>query len=162
MESTIAHKIKHRKKANDEFMNPPELARGLVKLVPLVAGSYVTDPCPGEGAFYDAFPKFVFKSQIRGDFFSFKHDVEWLIRNPPYSNLDQWLEHSFDVAEVGVAYLLGLHNITPRRLETANDYGFGLISIHLCKVFRWYGISAFVIFESGKENIISYDRTVWR
>jgi len=162
MRTETAHNIKHRKYANDEFLTPPDLAEKLVGLVPLGYGNCVIDPCPGSGAFYNAFPKFVFKSKIIEDFFSFNHDVEWLISNPPYSKLERWLEHSFDVAEVGVAYLLGLHNITPRRLEMANDYGFGLISVHLCKVFHWFGISAFCIWQKGKEDIIQYDRVVWR
>lgn len=162
MKSDIAHKIKHRKFANDEFMTPPKLAKGLVKLVPLVAGNEVIDPCPGDGAFYDALPSFVFKSKIIGDFFSFNHNIEWLVSNPPYSKLDDWLKHSFDISEIGVAYLLGLHNITPRRLEMANGYGFGLTTMHLCKVFHWFGISAFCIWQKGKEDIIRYDRIVWR
>lgn len=162
MNSNISHKIKHRKFANDEFMTPPELAKELVKLVPLAAGSVVLDPCPGVGAFYNALPPFVFRSKIIGDFFSFNHDTEWLVSNPPYSKLERWLEHSFDVAEVGVAYLLGLHNITPRRLELANACGFGLTTMHLCKVFHWFGISAFCVWQKGKKDIIKYDRIVWR
>jgi len=162
MNSEIAHNIKHRVYANDEFMTPLELAKGLIKLVPLVSGNDVIDPCPGNGAFYNAFPSFVFKSQIIGDFFEFNHDIEWLISNPPYSKLDAWLKHSFEVSEIGVAYLLGLHNITPKRLELANSYGFGLTKIHLCKVFHWFGISAFCIWQKYKEDIINYDRIVWR
>lgn len=160
--SSIAHSIKHRRFANDEFMTPRELAKILVPKVPLKVGDTVIDPSPGEGAFYDAFPSFVFKTQILGDFFEFNHDYDWLITNPPYSKLDRWLEHSFDVADIGVAYLLGLHNITPRRLELANKYGFGLSAMHLCKVFHWFGISAFCIWQKGKPDIVAYDRIVWR
>jgi hypothetical protein len=28
-------------------------------------------------------------------------------------------------------------------------------------VFKWFGISAFCVFEKGKPSVIQYDRKVW-
>ena len=162
MNTEIAHRIKHRQYANDEFMTPPDLAIRLISLIPLKERDTVIDPCPGEGAFYNNLPPWVFKSQIIRDFFQCSADFDWIVGNPPYSQLEHWLEHSFILSNKGVAYLLGLHNITPRRLELANRYGFGLTRIYLCKVFHWFGISAFCIWEKGLPDIIQYGRTVWR
>jgi len=162
--SNTGHKIKHRRKPNDNFITPEALAIKLIGMVDLKPGQIVLDPALGTGSFYRNFPGFVDARCCDEDknFFMWTETVDWVITNPPYSCLDKWLEKSFQVCRVGCAYLLGLHNITPRRIEMANRAGFGLSRIHLCKVFEWMGISAFVIFEKGSENCLSYDRVVWR
>ena len=162
MKSKLAHQIKHRQYANDEFMTPEGLAESLVPLVSLVSGDIVLDACIGEGAFISAFPSFVASIGVESDFYSWNLKVDWIITNPPYSDLDRWLRHSFLLSDKGVALLLGLLNITPKRLEMANKMGFGVVKMHLCKVFHWFGISAFCIWERGKPDILSYDRIVWR
>uniref|UniRef100_A0A6M3KIY5 Putative methyltransferase n=1 Tax=viral metagenome TaxID=1070528 RepID=A0A6M3KIY5_9ZZZZ len=162
MKSGLTHQIKHRQYANDEFMTPPELAKKLITLVPLRKGNTVLDPCPGKGAFYNNFPPEVFKSRILGDFLECQTDFDWIIGNPPYSKLDNWFVKTIELSTWGFAYLLGSINITPRRLEIVNEAGFGLTHIHLCKVFHWFGISAFCIWEKDKPNIIGYDRNIWR
>lgn len=164
MESRIAHNIKHRQHANDEFMTPKELARTLVPKVPIELGSTILDPCPGEGAFINAYPSggYNFGLAPHENFLEFDWQVDYIITNPPYSDLDRWLEHSFKIARIGVCLLLGLHNITPKRLELANEAGFGLYGLHLCKVFHWFGISAFCIWLKDQPDIVTYDRVVWR
>lgn len=168
------HKIKYRATPQDKFYTPPELAKSLVPLVPIrktdSQADSLLDPFKGMGAFYDAFPDGHEKAYTEidegTDFFNLIPDrpfqFHWLISNPPYSNLDDVLEHSCRVARVGFAYLLLGHAITPKRLERVEELGFGLTKIHLCKVFKWYGISAFCVFEKGKKSIIEYDRKVWR
>ncbi len=56
MNSEIAHKIKHRTYANDEFMTPHKLANELVKQLPIYEGETVLEPCYGDGAFKEALP----------------------------------------------------------------------------------------------------------
>jgi len=158
--SQIAHSIKHRENPNDEFMTPVNVAQMLIAKVPLVAGDEVLDPAIGTGAFHDNYPAFVTKYQC-DDFYIWDEPIDWLVTNPPYSHLEGWLIHSFELAQKGVAYLIGLHNITPRRVEIAEKMGFGVTHIHLHKVCPWYGIQAFVIWEKGKPSILSYDRKVW-
>ena len=34
--------------------------------------------------------------------------------------------------------------------------------IHMCKVFKWFGMSVAVVWEKNGKPIISYDRVVWR
>lgn len=161
MRSEIAHKIKHRKIPNDEFYTPEKLVWRLMKLVPLKEDDSVLDSAVGNGVFYNNFPKHTI-NQATDDFFGFITKYDWLITNPPYSKLDKWLEHSCKRARKGFAYLLGLHNLTPRRIEMCEKEGFGITKIHLCKVFKWFGISAFIIWQKNKKGIINYDRKVWR
>jgi hypothetical protein len=159
MKSNILHDIKHRSSPNDEFFTPPELVKTLIPLVPVLPGDTTMDNAYGSGNWFSQLPGIPSYST---DFFNFAGKVDWFITNPPYSKLDSWLEHSTKHANNGFAYLFGLHNITPRRIELCENRDFHITSIHLSKVFQWFGISAFIVWERGKQGILSYDRTVWR
>ena len=154
MKSQIAHKIKHRKVPNNEFITPKRLAETLFKLVPIKKGDVIMDNAFGTGNFY-------FGGLKSKDFLNDKRKVDWYITNPPFSFLDIWLKKSCE-AKKGFAYLLGLHNLTPKRIELCEKLGFGITQIHLCKVFKWFGISAFMVWEKNKKGIIKYNRIVWR
>ena len=161
MKSKIAHDIKHRKIANDEFFTPLKLTKLLISLVPFKKGEIILDPAKGQGVFFNSFPEDTI-NQATDDFFNFTKKQHWLITNPPYSKLDKWLKHSCEISIKGFAYLLGLHNLTPRRIEMCEKMGFGITKIYLCKVFKWFGISAFIIWQKNKRGIIKYNRIVWR
>ena len=154
MESEIAHDIKHRDKPNDEFYTPRVLAEKLFNLVPIKDSDIIMDNAYGTGNFF-------FKGLYSKDFFNDNREVAWYITNPPYSKIDDWLLKSCN-ANKGFAYLFGLHNLTPRRIEKCEQQGFYITKIFLCKVFKWYGISAFIIWEKNKKGIINYDRIVWK
>ena len=166
MYSSIMHSIKHRGRPNNEFTTPVELAKLCIEMVPLQPGDIVLDPALGTGVFYDNYPKYVEKLWNDRTNPFMLHDpiksVDWIITNPPYSNLDAWFYQSCQVCRKGFAYLLGLINLTPRRIKIANEEGFGLSKMHLCKVYEWFGITCFVIFQKDTQNIIDYDRKVWR
>jgi type I restriction-modification system DNA methylase subunit len=154
MNSRISHNIKHRDKPNNEFYTPRKLAEKLFYKID-TKGCSVLDSAFGNGNFY-------FRGDTTTDFFSVKKQYDWIISNPPYSLLDKWLEHSCKISKKGFAYLLGLHNLTPKRIEKCEKEGFYITKLFLCKVFKWFGISAFVIWEKDKKGIIEYDRIVWR
>ena len=61
-----------------------------------------------------------------------------------------------------ISYLISQGALTTRRIQMFEKAGYGLIKLHLTKVWQWYGMSYIVIFEKGKESVINYDRTVWR
>ncbi len=158
--STIAHQIKHRDIPDDEFYTPPALAQQLVSLVEIADGDVLLDAAIGTGAFFGCYPSAT-TNLWTDDFHNFTRQVDWIVTNPPYSDIDRWLEHSCQLCRKGFAYLLGIDNLTPRRIEFCEEGGFGISTVHLCKVFRWYGISAFVIWQRGAAGILDYDRTVW-
>lgn len=164
MKTEIGHKIKHREKPNDDFYTPVTLSKELVGLVPFEMQDTLLDNAFGKGAFFNQFPQ---ENKKEGydkavDFLQEKRKFDWLITNPPYSCLDNWLKKSCEVANKGFAYLLTIHNLTPKRIEACEKAGFFITKIHLCKVFAWYGISAFIVWERNKPSILSYDRVVWR
>ena len=166
MKSDIGHTIKHRQKPNDVIYTPRDLAKTLVDKIPIGEKDSLYDPFKGGGAFFDHFPEKQTKvwSEIEQgrDFFEYDIKVDWCISNPPWSMVDKVLEHTCEISRKGFAYLLNNHGCTPRRLEICEEAGFGLTQMHLSKVFEWYGIAAFCVFEKDKESIISYDRKIWR
>lgn len=165
MISRISHKIKHRKIPSDYFITPTELAIKCISMVPLEQGNVVLDAALGTGVFYNNYPSYVDKKfTTESDLFlldSSVGSVDWIITNPPYSHLDMWFKQSCQVCRKGFAYLLGLINLTPRRIEITNKAGFGLTQLYLCKVYEWFGISCFVIFQRGANNIVGYDRKIY-
>lgn len=173
MNSKTSHAIKNRENPNDVFYTPPELARYLtLRLMRnLSDANTFLDPCAGKNAFYDNFPQGSkkYRCEITDgiDFFDFNKTVDWCISNPPYSKLDTWLQHTCEITKRGFAYLIGLHNLTPKRIEMCNNLGFYIAYVEIMKVFKWYGMSAFVVFirvdsDPNIENVIEYNRKIWR
>lgn len=164
--SNINHNIKNRKKANDIFYTPIALATECINIVPLMAGDTVLDPAYGAGAFYNNYPTNItkYKCEITQgiDFFDHTDKVDWIITNPPFSILDDWLTHTLPLCNKGFGYLIGWNNLTARRIEMANKAGFGITHLFMFKIFSWFGMSCFVIFQKDKENIITINRKVWR
>jgi hypothetical protein len=89
------------------------------------------DPCRGEGAFYDYLPAGSEWCEIREgrDFFAWSKPVNWIIGNPPYSDLLAWIRHSFKVAD-NIVYLLPLHRVMASYtwLTDVRRYG-GLVEV---------------------------------
>ena len=166
MKSQIAHSIKHRKQSNDDFETPELLVKKCIELVDLKLGDFVLDAFAGNKVFYKNYPNIVKKDwceiKEEKDFYNYNKKVDWIITNPPYSILDPVLAHTYEICNKGFGYLLGIHNLTAKRIEEANQKGFYLTKIHICKIFKWFGMSVFVVFEKNKRNIVSYDRIVWR
>ena len=169
--SEIAHSIKHRDTPKDVFYTPPALVKLHLDMVkPYVSEhNIVYDPFFGKGAYYNAFevafPDSTYEfSEIEmgKDFFDFDKPVDVIVSNPPYSMIDRVLEKSVSLQPHTLSYLIGFHNLTAKRIEYMNQRDYWLEVVHLTKVYKWYGMSAIVIFKhtvNGK-NCISFDRTV--
>lgn len=163
-----ASKIRYRANPKDNIYTPDDLAIKCINLVPLVKGDIVLYPAKGKGVFVNNFPKDVTSLSydiIEGrNFFEDNEKTDWIITNPPYSLLDEWLKHSCKVCKKGFAYLIGSYSITPKRLEIIESYGFKLTHMHICKVSTWFGMTAFCIFQKSSSDYIkfTYDRKVYQ
>ena len=82
--------------------------------------------------------------------------------NPPYSCIDKVLEKSVELKPKVISYLLGINGLTTKRIEFMETHGYYITKIHMCKVYKWFGMSIAVVWEQNKTPIIGYDRTVWR
>lgn len=170
MSSNISHTIKKRVNPNDVFITPPRLAKKAIDMVDAFEGEVWLDPFKGTGNYYNQFPvdeDFKDYCEITEgiDFFDEEYDMDGtgvICSNPPYSCLDRVIAHSIKCKPRVINYLLGLGNLTARRIEMFNKAGYGLTKLHMCKVWKWYGMSVIVQFELGGEQMMSYDREVWR
>jgi hypothetical protein len=78
--------------------------------------------------------------------------------------LNKVFEKSIELKPRVISYLIGVGNLTNKRIELMNKNGYGLTKMYFCKIYRWYGMSCIVVFEKDKPNMegFGYDRKVWR
>lgn len=164
MRSESSHNIKKRDLPNDVFITPLGLSKRAIELVGTSDGLWL-DPFKATGSYYNQFPtdNKVYTEITEGiDFFDFKQNVDVICSNPPYSLMDKVLQHSINLNPKIINYLIGIGNLTAKRIELMNTNGYFITKMEMCKVWKWYGMSVIVQFEKGKENIISINRTVWK
>lgn len=72
----------------------------------------VLEPFKGEGAFFEQLPSNSMWCEINEgrDFFEFREPVDWIVTNPPFSNLTEIMRHSFSISEKTV-FLLPISKI---------------------------------------------------
>ena len=168
MNSNVAHKIKHRDKPKDVFITPEKLAKTHIDMIDESYRNLVWyDPFKNSGSYYNQYPcanenKKWSEILENKDFFDFNEEVDVIASNPPYSMIDKVLEKSVSLKPMIISYLLGINNLTAKRMEYMESQGYYITKLHMCKVFKWFGMSLIVVWEKGGESILSYDRKVWR
>lgn len=142
--STAGNNIQNRtdeeKIEGDRFHTPASLAERLVQCVPQMGRKESwLDPCKGFGAFYDAFPDDAATThhwceiEQGRDFFKLKDEHDWIVSNPPFSQLTDWIKHTLRLSRIGFAYILPLYSISHSRLELIELAGFKCVDIVLFK-----------------------------
>jgi hypothetical protein len=174
--NVVANKIKKRKtnEVKDVFYTPLNLVRLHLNYVKKYVGDgdVVFDPFFGTGNYYNTFSEtftnnntFDYTEITLGrDFFAYDKTVGAIISNPPYSLMDKVLEKSCNLNPHTISYLIGLHNITARRIEKMNNRGYYLVDLMMLKVSNWFGMSCIVVFRKGEginKNCIDFDRTIY-
>ena len=137
-------------KPNDKIYTPNKIAKEIINLFPLKGK--VLEPFKGKGAFYNQLPNCVEKDWCEidegRDFFDYKEKVNFIISNPPYSILEQVLEHSFEIAD-NVIYLVPLSKVVSSmgRIRQIKNYG-GVKEIYILSASKCgfpFGFPACVI-----------------
>lgn len=133
----IANRTEDDAAEGDLYYTPNELARQLIDLVPINPGETILDPAKGQGAFFNNFPgdHWIDFNEITlgNDFYNETRKFDWLITNPPFSQLKKWLLHSAHLANVGFAYIIPLHGLTTHRIKTLADLGWNITDLVLFK-----------------------------
>jgi len=170
MDSSIATNIKKREVPNDVFYTPLSLVKiHLEKMKKYVKeGDYILDPFFGSGNYFNLYEEFLpnchydfTEIEMGKDFFEYNEKVDMIISNPPYSILNAILKKCIQLQPRVISLLLGIHNLTAKRIKLFNDNGYFLDDIHFTKVFKWFGMSIIVTFVKGdKSNCVSFDRIV--
>mgnify|MGYP003627581864 FL=1 len=165
MSSTSSHAIKNRTNAKDVFITPKALALMHITTIPseYTDGIWL-DPCANSNNYYDQFPSET-KNRcelLEGtNFLEYNEPVDVICSNPPYSILDDWFKHTISLKPKCFSYLIGIGNLTARRIEWCEKAGYGLTTMKMLKVKEWYGMSIIVVFEKDKKSIMTIDRKVW-
>ena len=123
---------------NDKVYTPSNIAKMIINTFPL--NGKVLDAFKGKGAFYNQYPDNVEKDWCEiddgKDFFEYNEKVDWIITNPPYSILDEVLEHSFKIAD-NIVYLVPISKIFTSLKRIRSILNFGNIrEIHIISASR--------------------------
>lgn len=115
---------------NDVVFTPDTLAKQICNMFPIEGK--VLEPCKGEGAFLKYLPANTEWCEITEgrNFYDYNKKVDWIVTNPPYSCFNNFLEHSFELADnivflVPVAKMFKSYNT----LYSIFEYG-GFVEIH--------------------------------
>ena len=165
MSSNTSHTIKQRNKANDVFITPPALAKQHIDMITQVEGELWLDPCKNDGSYFNQFPtdkKDYCEILEEKDFFEYNGRPDVIIQNPPYSLMDKWIKKNIALNPRVISMLIGVNNLTARRIEWLYDAGYGITKLKMLKVWKWYGMSYIVVFEKDKPTIMEIDRKVWK
>jgi len=160
--------------AADIYNTPPKLAATLVSLLPIERGQVTLEPSCGSGSFVrpllkktehvwalDTDPgaaglKLV-KASRNADFlrasFPDAHRPHWIVGNPPYTDVQDHIQHALDIATVGVAYLLRINLLAARkRVDFWNENNPHTI----------YIVTPRPSFTHGGNDMTEYGFYVWR
>jgi hypothetical protein len=178
MSSKISHSIKQRTNPKDVFITPKPLAKLAIDMVQDSTTYFLMktidrqpivwyDPFRNSGSYFNQFPDTEYAHRwseiLQGkDFFQFNEEIDVICSNPPYSMLDKVFKKCIELKPQIINLLIGVGNLTARRIEWMEKAGYGLTKLHMCKVYKWYGMSYIVQFEYRQKSIMSYDRKVWR
>jgi len=165
MSSHHYHNIKHRVIPKDVFYTPLSVVKIHLDLLAdkVYPNDKWYDPFLGKGIYYDNFPtenKVWTEISKDRDFFEFNESVDIICSNPPYSILDKVFQKSIDLNPRIISFIIGINNLTPRRIEMMNQSGYKLSKIHITKVYQWFGMSVIVVFDKQNDSCISFDREV--
>ena len=115
----------------DLVMTPESLAIDIIKHYKPTGK--ILDPCRGEGAFYDNFDtdnKDWCELGENKDFFDYDKKVDWIMTNPPWSLIRQFLDHAMKIAD-NIVYLITInHYTTKRRINDMRKNNFSIKEIY--------------------------------
>lgn len=115
----------------DIVMTPEWLAKEIIEH--FSPSGIILDPCRGEGAFYDNFNTETKEWCELGegvDFLDYNKKVDWIITNPPWSKMQQFLAHGMKVSD-NIVYLTTInHYTTKRRIRDMRESNFAIKEIY--------------------------------
>ena len=146
---------------NDVIYTPKPVALKMMEMCKITPDMTVLDCSKGGGVFYDNLPvckKDWCEITDGKDFFEYSERVDLIIGNPPFSLWNKWIQKTMELTDK-FCYIMGCFNFTDKRLRDIISKGFGITKLHLLKIDWWFSPSYLVVFEKGKDSIISVEKT---
>lgn len=141
MTSAAVRSIKTRDKPNDVVFTPKSIVKYMINLnkADVAPDAKILDPCRGTNKiFYNELIKIyndVDYCEILEDkdFLNYKKKIDYIIGNPPYSLLDQFLDQCLKLSNNICLFICNNH-LTPPRVQKIIDNGFYIKNITYCKI----------------------------
>ena len=115
---------------NDVVFTPDWLAKLICSMFPI--SGKVLEPCKGEGVFLKYLPADADWCEITEgrNYYDYNKQVDWIVTNPPYSDYNRFLEHSFNIAE-NIVLVVPFSKMfkSMGTIKAILSYG-GIVSIH--------------------------------
>ena len=118
-------------KSDDEVMTPDYLAEAVVKH--FNPTGRILEPCRGTGTWLKYLPKGTEWCEIREgkDFFHCTKHYDYIITNPPWSRVRDFLNHGMKIAD-NIIFLITVNHVwTKARIQDLDNNGFGIREICL-------------------------------
>lgn len=116
---------------HDLIFTPSDLAYNIIQHYK--PSGKILDPAYGTGSFYNYFPtndKYWCEIEQGLDFFDFNTKVDWIITNPPWSKIRQFILHGMKLSD-NIVYLATINHFTTKaRLRDLKDDGFAIKEIY--------------------------------
>ena len=152
--------FKERETPNDVVYTPLSLAKLLIDMADIQPSDRVLDPCRGDSIFYNNIPECIkdwCEITENKDFFKYNENVDIIIGNPPFSQWKKWLDHTVKLNPKKICYIMGVLNLTPKRIDFLKKHGYFLSTFHITTVKGWFGNTLCVIFDKLGNECITYD-----
>lgn len=116
--------------SNDDVQTPVELAKMLVSH--FKPTGRILEPCRGDGNFLRFLPNAEWCEIKDGrDFMDWRDEIDWIITNPPWSEIRAFMAHAMTVSD-NIVFLLTINHIwTKARIRDILTSGFGIKEIAL-------------------------------
>jgi len=127
-------------KSDDVVMTPKPLAEAI--LSHFHPSGKILEPCRGTGSFMTPTSDWFELSEGR-DFLLADGHWDWIVTNPPWSKIRDFLGKSFAVADNIVFLMTVNHAFTKARIRMMREAGFGIREILFCDMPKDFPQSGF-------------------
>lgn len=128
MNNKLGNQIYYNNDTNDELYTPPSLSKKFIQLMEIPEEDNLLDPFYGTGSFFNNFnhnEKNAFcELNLGKDFFKYNIKHDWIISNPPFSQLTKILEHTCKLSIKGFGYVMPAYALSLSRIKKINLHGF--------------------------------------
>jgi len=122
---------------NDEIYTPDYLAKQIINYFKqyFKTNDLFLEPCKGNGSFYKYLPENKEWCEIKENknFFDYNKQVDWIITNPPFSLVRDFLKHSYKINTKNIVYLITLNHLLSlkARLREMKENNYGIKEVLL-------------------------------